>query len=265
MENIKTATQYLFVETDLSTTRIYFLSHPLTWGDGNATHYAMATARTAESMAPVAFLLDEEMASDHVEVRPCSVEGKVLGTPAMWAYGTLDHNKAMVQLGYTLTAPLVPSKPKTKRTPARTHLNVADIDRETGKPVGRKPACGQLNGTRTDRAQTHYTHDTAEVTCQRCVTTKLFAKAVADEFHAIDRKAYFDTLTDHKDVLEEFEKRQFEALLGPGSWETRGQACGNTELARVHEEVRAEVQAPIAAAYAEIMADSIARLEGGAQ
>lgn len=264
MESIKTATRFHFLDDKLpASTPAWFLSHPVQYEDGTRpSHYVITEVQ------PLGVFL-----------YPVDVLGNLMGGAVAEAPGALTHEAGLQALGYTLTAPLVPSKPKTKRIPARTHLNTADIDRETGKSLGRKPACGQLNGTRTDRAQTHYTTDTAKVTCQRCITTKLFAKAMAEPdftpYDAIDRKAWAGALENNKEFLEEFEKRTvamadtssfkgfntpdqtltggvedamdefdkqlFESAFGKGSWEKRGQGTGNAELDRVHAEVRAEL------------------------
>lgn len=198
MENIKTATRWHYLDDALpASTPAWFLSHPVKFEDGTRpSHYAITEVQ------PLGVFL-----------YPVDVLGNLLGGAVAEAPGALTHEEGLRALGYTLAGALVVTKPKTKRTPARTHLNVADIDRDTGKPIGRKPACGQLNGTRTDRAQTFYTNDTAQVTCQRCITTKLFAKATADEFHAIDRKAWFDALENNKEFLEAYAYRQ--ALAQP--------------------------------------------------
>lgn len=198
MENIKTATRWHYLDEALpASTPAWFLSHPVQFEDGTRpSHYAITEVQ------PLGVFL-----------YPVDVLGNLLGGAVAEAPGALTHEEGLRALGYTLAGALVVTKPKTKRTPARTHLNVADIDHETGKPTGRKPACGQLNGTRTDRAQTHYTTDTAQVTCQRCITTKLFARAMADEFHAIDRKAWAGALEDHKDLLERLRKER--AVLVP--------------------------------------------------
>lgn len=198
MENIKTATRNPHLEQMLPeaawgySNTGWFVSQPLeTKFHDKQTHYVVVSHNALTGEA---------------RVHPVEVLGAAVGEQiSVWGCRTPE--EALAALGYTITIPL-PAPAKSKRTPARTHLNVADIDRETGKPTGRKPACGQLNGTRTDRAQTHYTTDTAQVTCQRCVTTKLFAKAMADEFHAIDRKAWADALENNKEFLEEFEKLQ---------------------------------------------------------
>lgn len=198
MESIKTATRAAFLEQVLPKTDEersisgWFVTRPLeTSFYDKPTHYVGVSR---DEFTGKAWAI------------PVDVLGKQTGA-SIEVYGCGTHEAVLAALGYAITAPL-PAPAKPKRTPARTHLNVADIDRETGKPVGRKPACGQLNGTRTDRAQTHYTHDTAKVTCQRCITTKLFAKAMADEFQAIDRKAWFDALENNKELLKRLSKER---------------------------------------------------------
>lgn len=214
MESIKTATRNPHLEQVLPNTNEertitgWFVSHPLeTPFYDKPTHY-VAVSRLEFT--------------GKTWVVPVDVLGKKAGA-GIEVYGCDTPEAVLADIGYTITAPLpTPAKPKTKRTPARTHLNTADVDRETGKPLGRKPACGQLNGTRTDRAQTHYTTDTAKVTCQRCITTKLFAKAQAEvpaepdftPYDAIDRKAWKDTLDDHNEELEVIRAR-FEVLTNP--------------------------------------------------
>lgn len=209
MENIKTATRNPHLEQALPKTNEersisgWFVSRPLdTPFYDKPTHYVGVSR---DEFTGKAWAI------------PVDVLGKQTGA-SIEVYGCGTHEAVLAALGYAITAPL-PAPSKQKRTPARTHLNVADIDRETGKPTGRKPACGQLNGTRTDRAQTHYTHDTAKVTCQRCITTKLFAKAVADEFHAIDRKAWFDTLEERQEEIDAaFERFNANAKLLPNGF-----------------------------------------------
>lgn len=236
MESIKTATRNPHLEQALPKTNEersisgWFVSRPLeTPFYDKPTHYIGVFRNEFTGKASAI---------------PVDVLGKQVGA-SIEVYGCTTHEAVLASLGYVITAPL-PAPSKQKRTPARTHLNTADVDRETGKPLGRKPACGQLNGTRTDRAQTHYTLDHKKVTCQRCLTTKAFAKVQAEEliepevartvealdcmdfskhavegsmliggsgpdftpYDGVDRKAWFDTLDDHKEFLDRLFKER---------------------------------------------------------
>lgn len=92
-----------------------------------------------------------------------------------------------------LAAVLETAKLRAKRKPPRTHYNcdgrVSLVERawsaEPVEIVHKAPACGQLNGTKTDKAQTNYTLDPDEVNCMRCAKTKAFIAALVRKDLAI--------------------------------------------------------------------------------
>lgn len=96
-------------------------------------------------------------------------------TPAPAPATTLEPAPAAAQPDTLATPQAAPRR--GKRAPARTHLDIANAQRA---PVrDHRPACGQLNGTKTARAQTFYSRNTDVVSCLKCAKTKVFAKALA--------------------------------------------------------------------------------------
>lgn len=69
--------------------------------------------------------------------------------------------------------------PRKRSNVAKCHLNLSALN-EKGAPVQTVPSCGQLNGTQTGPAETHYTLTTAGVTCLKCKRTKRFKTAVTE-------------------------------------------------------------------------------------
>lgn len=171
---IKTATPFLYVKPADPERQAYFLSEAVRVPHSERrTHYVLV------DVLPTTQALPEGAAPFEAFLWPSDVVGSVIGEKVGYVAGFETHAEALVQLGYVLTAPLVPSKPK--RQPARTHLNTHKRTHEvTGLPLDGVPACGQLNGTKTDYAQTHYTNTPAEVTCLKCLRSRRFARAVAD-------------------------------------------------------------------------------------
>lgn len=97
-------------------------------------------------------------------------------TPAQATAPALEPAPALAAQPDTLAN--TPAAPRRgKRAPARTHLDIANAQRAPVRDYC--PACGQLNGTKTARAQTFYSRNTDVVSCLKCVKTKVFAKALA--------------------------------------------------------------------------------------